>query len=460
MDQRQSFRCSGKKCSFLSDANLIQIRNLVKVDKIGNLELKYSFILNDLLDAARINATFIKSNAIGSCASSGVYDGLIGTLERNESDFAIDMYSLESIMNARCRTPVLFDAIYRQQSYYVYSCPDTNVTKSYHGVHESLFVFDATAAMFLIGVFFCSLLLLAASSLVSGGRRHFWKLTKIWLFQDANDDAIRVHSKRVTLTASKLIIAQLVFVIGALFSTDLVSYSRPTLINSVADAIDSGINVALSKTASAYPVLSAEPEGTLGDQFLKHAHKLAANRSVELFFPTGHEVTVNVRKRTHISVTGETGKLITDRLNCLSSAKGANYFHTSKETVTRSHDTIFFSRSCHAQIRKRIARLMSRAMETGLISKSHNDVPEKITDANYQESVSVHCLYRDKHESNFIFRSVSYSGINELILILIKCYCACAIVLLLEHFIWTRTRKQRIVRHNINICAIEISRAN
>ena len=157
---------------------------------------------------------------------------LIGDLERNGSDFSVRFISLESIMDANCTMPVVYDSIYREQNWYIQSCPDWNVTKSFYGVHESLLEFDATVAIFMIGVFILSTLLLLLSASVNRTKNISWKLTRIWLYQDAEDSDIRVGSARAVLNTSKLAFFLFIIYVTSFMNTDLVTYSKPTLIKS------------------------------------------------------------------------------------------------------------------------------------------------------------------------------------------------------------------------------------
>ena len=85
-----------------------------------------------------INATYVPDSFLGSCNTiTGSYDGLIGDLESNLTDFSVLFNSNEAIADPRCGIPVELNALYQQQNSYIVSSSDTNVTKSIKHIHET-----------------------------------------------------------------------------------------------------------------------------------------------------------------------------------------------------------------------------------------------------------------------------------------------------------------------------------
>ena len=176
-------------------------------------------------------------------------------------------------MDTKCPTPpVTFDGIYREESTHIISSTDKNLTQTIHGVHESFLVFDSSFAILMIGVYLLSWFLLRQSARANHGKNHLWSLTKIWLLQDSDDGNVRAHSQRATLNASKLLVAHVLIIIGALINTDLVSYSKPAHIDSVSDAVATNIKVTIPrKDGLVNAILNSAPEDTPGHRFLEHA---------------------------------------------------------------------------------------------------------------------------------------------------------------------------------------------
>ena len=152
-----------------------------------------------------------------------------------------------------------------------------------------------------------------------------------------------------------------------------------------------------------------------------------------MFLPRGRDVAMKIKERSLISLLSESGKQITERIDCLSSANSdANYFYTSKEIVIQARETIFFSRRCDQRIRTRIARVHTHAMEAGIVLKYFNEMAPNVIDIEFGKHVSVYCLYRDRNVSKFGFSSFHFSAIKDLVILVIKCFCACLGVLFVE----------------------------
>ena len=88
---------------------MIHIPLLSFLTKERKLNPNFWSLYSDLLDAARINATHVFASFIGSCnPTTGSYDGLIGDLEANVTDFSFLFKSYETIADTRCEMPIEF----------------------------------------------------------------------------------------------------------------------------------------------------------------------------------------------------------------------------------------------------------------------------------------------------------------------------------------------------------------
>ena len=325
----------------------------------GRLDPKLSSVSNELMDAARINATYVPSSTIGSCISNGTYDELIGNLERNITDFVIIPTSLELLLNDECQIPVTFDTILTQRNNHILSSPVRNVIKTVQSVHEAFCVFDWSAILVFMAVYFFSLWLLWGSKVINAlSRTYAWTITRVWLCQDEGSSPSSQSGKTV-LTTSKLVVFQIIILVGALINTDLVTYSKPRLINTVSDVIESGIRVAFYKGTGVYSNLKAAPDGSDAKMLLKHALEQSGNRTSDITVPFGPH-------RSLVTVVLDVSYEVALRLDCAQSEK----YYKSRDVIYSERRAILFSRTCDPEIRRRVNRIHVRAMESGIIVKN------------------------------------------------------------------------------------------
>ena len=417
--------------------SFVGIPNLIYLDPDHRLHFPHQSYSNDLLAAARINATFMPASSIGMCTQSGLYDGIIGTLGSNQSDFAIQFISYECLMDTACPTPaVKFDTIYEEENNHIFSSPDMNVTRTDISVHESLLVFDSSFATFMIVVYILSVHLLRKSAAINRSKIWIWTLNKIWLHQDADEDTTMAHSQRATLNASKLFLAHLFIVVGALINTDLVTYSRPTLIDSVSDAIASNIKIQIFEESQLWPVLIAAPESSDARRFAELARNQSAADGVPVLVTLDQkdDVIKKLHDRNRIMIQNELAFEISNRFECSEGNTDGgveSLYHKSKDIVVAQHYTILYSSACREELRRRVKRVHTLAMEAGIISRG--DAAQNIFEALLGGPFSVSCLFKDKLVSGYHgHRIVQYPDIEPFLSLLLKCVGACAWILIGE----------------------------
>ena len=421
-----------------ANVSVIHVPLLSFLAKEGKLNPFFWSLYNDLLDAARINATYVFSPFIGSCNPiTGSYDGLIGDLESNITDFSIQFRSYETIADPKCGIPVEFNAIYRQQNSHILSSPDTNVTKSIKHIHETLLVFDHYVTFLLSMLYLLSVIALKKSALMNRIKTSsIWTLTKIWFHQDSNDNLIRAQSQKTILNTSKLTLVYFFILISAFINTDLVSYSSPKLIDSVDDAIESGIRIAFPKETTTYSVLKAAEEKSIQHKILAHAleqaNKASNNRSIFIESGTRFD-TIKIKERSLIVIPSEFQARISDRIDCMDT-DATNRFHKSRDTVLTEHESLFYSRRASAEIKARTRKVYTRAMEFGLFGKERQDAATRVTDTYFPGSiVSVSCLHRDRFQSeNNQDQRVCYEDFSYLIIRMASFYAICICMLMIE----------------------------
>lgn len=210
--------CINAKVSYVhvSDQNLLkkiygkclyflQVPNLIYVDSKGIFHfISRSF---DLLSIARINGTFIPSTITGSCTLNGTYDGVIGNLERNITDFSIQVNSFESIITTRCEMPGNFDTLLQQQSSHIISSPVLEETRIVRSVYEAFLVFDRNVSLLMLVLYIASVMLLIQSASVNRLKHKcICMLTRVWFKQDTNDSIMDTHSQKAIISTSKILL--------------------------------------------------------------------------------------------------------------------------------------------------------------------------------------------------------------------------------------------------------------
>lgn len=421
--------------SHITISFLNQVPKLIFVNKDGRLDPTFSSGSNYLMDAARINATYVPSSAIGSCTSNGTYDEQIGNLERNMTDFVSMPTSLEVLWNNGCQFPVTFDTILRQENNYILSSPVRNVTKTVSSIHQAFYVFDWSVILLLVAVYSLSLWLLQASKAINNSRQTYvWTLTRIWFHQDEGSSPSSQSGKTI-FTTSKLFVFHIVIILSALINTDLVTYSKPKLIDTVSDAIESGIKIAFSKGSGTYSILKSAPDGSERKIFFIHALNQSRNQTSDIFGDSDRKVNfLKVANHSLLKVIGYLSYEVALRLECLGT--GLEIYHRSREIIFSDGKTILFSRSCDPEVRYRVNRVYVKAMESGIITKQYEDYADSVSLIFNGALAPVSCVFRDRSKSDkggFLGdQFISYQDFNPFILHISRIYIVCALVLIFE----------------------------
>ena len=412
-----------------------KVPDIVYVDQNNNLNPAFLSLENELTAAARINVSYVPSQVIGSCTSNGSYDGMIGDLERNVTDFTARYYSYETLLNTSCPSPVMFDTILTQQNNHIISSPLSNGTKSSGSVHEAFLVFDWDVSVLFIAVYLISLRLLSASKSINRSpKSHRWTLTRIWLKQDVSDDHLQVQSQKSVLNTSKLLVAYFVILIGALINTDLITYYPPKFIDSVSDAIESGIKVAFSKSGPYYFILKTAPEGSEANQLLKHALNQSRIDGKGIFINGGGQNAADIKKRVLVTIAEDWTFGISDRIECLS-YDGTETLHKSRDVILTQHETIFFSHSCNPEVRYRLTRFHNLAREFGLLEKSRKDSAGAVFSIFFNGiTVPESCLYQNKRSDSVLphGHTILFREIRPFVIITGYLFASCLFVLAFE----------------------------
>lgn len=408
---------------------------MIFLDESGNLDPAYSSLERELIQATNINATYIANDAIGSCTSKGTYDGIIGDLESNFTDFAIIPTTIEPLSDPRCKFPPSFDSVLLQQNSFILSSPPSGEKKIVTSIHEALNVLDYTTISFLFLIYLISIQLLSISKFINKlANNRVWTLTRIWLNQDVPDCSDTCQSEKIILNVSKVAVFQVIVLVCALVNTDMVCYVKPKIIDSISDAIESGMNISFVQALATYSILKSAPDGTERKRLFDHA--LNQSKSRNIFVETNADFAFEIKKGSFISVLGDLSFEVTKRIDCLDS-QSYQWYHRSKEYVYSERKAILFSRMCNPEVRYRVNQIHTKAMEHGFYEKDLNDHPEKVMSIFFPGlNPSIYCIH-SSFERNLPIGDVtiSFPEIQLFLVHTIFIFILCVIIFLIEYLI-------------------------
>lgn len=230
---------------------------------------------------------------------------------------------------------------------------------------------------------------------------------------------------------------------------DLVSYSSPRLIDSVTDAIDSNIKVLFPVAESRFHSMKNTPKDSDAHKIVDHAinQSKVGNTSSQLVADNLRELSQKVRKRSIIAILSGLAIETAQIIDCLD-ANNQNFYHISKDSIFTEHDTIFFSRNCDAEIRRRVSRVHKKVFEFGLFVKIYQDAPSIIIDIYLRGlKPDIYCVHRHKQKniisSNNNEYQIKLSHIDGLLIILITRYFIISLLVLIFERIFSNQIKMR-----------------
>ena len=405
------------------------------MDESGNWDPTYSCLERELIQATNINSTYIANDAIGSCTSNGTYDGIIGDLESNFTDFAIIPNTIEPLCDPRCEFPPSFDSILLQQNTFILSSPPSGEEKIVTSIHEALNVLDYSTISFLFLMYLISIRLLLISKFINKlTNNRVWTLTRIWLHQDVPDCSDTCQSGKIILNVSKVAVFYVIILVCALVNTDMVRYVKPKVIDSISDAIESDMNISFVQTSPTYSVLKSAPDGTERKRLFDHA--LNQSKSRNIFVEANADFMFEIKKGSLISVLEDLSFEISKRMDCLDSQSSKQY-HRSKEYVYSERRSILFSRMCNPEVRYRVNQIHTKAMEHGLYEKDLIDNPDKVISIFFPGlNPSIYCIHSSSERNLPIGdQTISFHEIQLFLVHTIFIFILCMIIFLIEYLI-------------------------
>lgn len=342
----------------------------------------------------RINITnLVGQSNTGSCDSVGSYDGFLGDLQRNVTDVSFIGNVYESLCSQH-PLPAGIVSIIGQDVYHFVSSPETNVTKEFKQLHESLYVFTSLFLILFSFMFITCFILLSRERKMRTGknRKKSRKLTafdhyiiSIWIL-------LRITLRqgceilKFTSTISNLIMTAFTFVILAIYiafsgfiNTELVKYSNVIFIENIYDAIESGIPIKFATASSALSILKTAPNGSEHAHILKTALHSADYDEKKMQYSSENPLDPEKEIANHkmITVLHDFPIQIMRCFECIrlsseSSRVLESRLYSSKGIVFESHSVIFASHYASVKLKKRIRKIFQRPIENGLFDSSDN----------------------------------------------------------------------------------------
>lgn len=383
---------------------------------------------------------------------------MIRQLGSNITDFSINTNDIELLLNPKCESfPVTFDTILYDQDNFILSSPLSNLTKIGYSIHEAFLLFDPNTIFFMIFIYLLSIFFLLISKRINIRKNSYInQLTRIWFHQDAGDDYKAEQSVKVILTTSKLFLLQITILLGVLINTDLVSYTKPKVIYTIDDAIESNVRMAYSEGTSIHSVLKSSPDGTDRKKIFLYSLKKSYERNESIFYKVNANIVRKQIKNGSLkTIVSSYAIKFAQYQDCLLGNDDTNsgkYFHKSRNIVFTSRKAIFFSLACPTHTRNRVHHIYVRAMEAGIIEEDLKNIPEKMLKMFFNgASASITCLNHHDTDLDHLLGdvSVSFQDIQLLLMHISILYAICIMVLFNEIFIHkfkSRNQNNKMIR--------------
>lgn len=403
-------------------------------------------LYNDIIEKAMINLTALIGSPIsGSCDSNGTYDGMIGDLQKNKTDFTI-LATAHELISPHHPVPATFNFILREDGSFFVSSPLTNVTKQVKGLHESFYVFDIYCHIMFLTIFFLSLHVLYHKTryqkkpkttwdeplpVTSFGwfNKCFWTFVSLALKQNLNYTEFLSSWAIVSLTSFSFFMLTIYILLSVAMNTDLVKYSDVRFLNTVQDVIDSGVPLKFTESAATYSILKLASKGSEMARALESAMEAAGFDERKMIysstdiFGTGENV---IDQKMITIIHGLPMKLL-ENLQCMkflidSQSKltekkySESRLYRSNEYLYTQHDVIFYSNYASDELKSRVRESFLKAIEGGLSDLINDIAPDRLLDILFGENQSVATCMNTKYwvQKGQHVQDVSFENISKL----------------------------------------------
>lgn len=325
---------------------------------------KYSFI----------NLTVVPDNSFGSLNKmTGRFDGIVGAIQRNESDYTLTPNTIDFSGLADHGHGVLLTMFLDQQSYTIASTPNEGTGRKILKIYESFFILDlpsflSTAISFMVLICWFNLLCLILHWILnSKGKRRLkikhsnliWFLYCVLTHQSLPSNIPITRSHKILLIVGRYSIFLLMSIILSGMRTEMVIFIPPPLINSLQDLLASNKTIIFDTASQVSEILKSSPKNSIENQIYSKAKEEAILlnegpvfdvRDPSLFIPSLEKVVKG--NRAYISL--EIPIRIYSAVHCI--GRCSSVYYQSKTPFHSAILGLFFNEYVSQELRSRIEK--------------------------------------------------------------------------------------------------------
>lgn len=325
---------------------------------------KYSFI----------NLTLVPDNSFGSFdETTGRFDGIVGAIQRNESDYTLTPNTIDFSGLADHGHGVLVTKFLDQQSYSLASTPNERTGRKILKIYESFLTLDlpsflSTAVSFMILICWFNLLCLILHWILnSRGKRRLkiehsnviWFLYCVLTHQSLPSKVPMTRSHKILLVTGRYSIFLLMSIVLSGMRTEMVVFIPPPLINSLQDLLTSNETIIFDSACQVNEILKSSPKDSIRHQIYSKAHEQAILlnegpvfdvRDPNLFIP----ILEKVVKGDLAYISLELPIRIYSAVHCI--GRYSSVFYQSKMPFHRTMMGLFFNEYVSQELRSRIEK--------------------------------------------------------------------------------------------------------
>lgn len=262
---------------------------------------------------ARLNITFDDDeDSFGIADENGIFDGTVGRVQRNETDFAVFSVPLESFQG-NFELPVKILKLVGQHDYYILSSPDYNRTEFtvHSDIEDSLLVVSPFVIALYMFMFFATLIFISTvsrclfsktfkilipikigskvvkkrikifhpekptriSDIKTSYKKISWSLTRYLFDQGTSEITFKSTCQLIIFTTFACSVGVLLTLYKNSMSADLVTYRKPILLDSLQDVWDAynRINISFVESSSAAGVFMHSEENSIQQKIYRRS---------------------------------------------------------------------------------------------------------------------------------------------------------------------------------------------
>lgn len=333
---------------------------------------------------AGINLTVVPANSFGSYNQvTRTFDGVVGLLQSNQSDYTLTPSTIDYSGNYGKGDGVILAQFLDQSGHLIASSPNERPNERHLEIQEFFFVLDRTSFQSILISFFIifcwfRLICFILRRVVGSRWRKRLRLkynSAIWSsFCTMTNQGIPsqlpntvCHNQLILIVRYAIFLLMCIVLSG--MRTEIVAYVPPPLINNLRDLLASDKIIVFDSSSRSAEIMERSPKGSLMNTLYERANEQAlvrkegpvfdVSKPSTFFFLVGKIVTKN---RAYIA--RDYAIQIYESYHCIG-RKNSTYY-SSKESFHSTMNGLMFNEYIADELRMRIEKTYSLAMEAGL----------------------------------------------------------------------------------------------